>query len=77
MINNNYMQKKDKRTESFNSDELQALKELAEKEKSFSAFSLRVGIERNVVSNAMRIGTASPETVSKLRKFLKKHLQPA
>lgn len=77
MINNNNMEKKDKRTEALTAKEIEVLKELSTKEKSFSAFALKVGLERMVVMNAMRIGTASPETVKKIRKFLQKQLQTA
>lgn len=77
MTKNNNIEKSGKKTVSLAAEEVQLLKDLAAKEKSFSKFSERLGIERTVLINTIWRGSAAPETIKKIRKFLQRQQQAA
>jgi len=77
MTNNNNIEKKDKRTEPLTAEELQALKDLAAQAPSFSTFAVSARIERMILANAIMRGSAAPESVKKIRKFLQRQTAAA
>lgn len=72
---NNIKKRLSKTSQPLDVQEVELLKKLSSEAKSVSAFSMRVGIERTVLIYTMLRGTAAPETVLVIRKFLKKQKQ--
>lgn len=70
MTNSNNITKTDKRTQALTEDEIQKLKTLSKEAKSFTEFAMNVRVERVALTNTIIRGTAAPETVKKIRKFL-------
>lgn len=63
---------KPKRSVSLSEDELDKLKSLRDEFPTEVEMALRIGIDRNVLARVIQVGSGSPVTVSKIRRFLKR-----
>lgn len=63
---------KPKRSISLSTDEINALNHLRINFTTEVEMALKIGIDRNVLSRVILVGSGSESTVSKIRKFLKR-----
>ena len=77
--NNNIKKRLSKTSQPLEIQEIELLKKLSSEARSVTAFAIDMKLERTVLINTMWRGSAAPETVEKIRKYLKKQkqLQPA
>lgn len=64
-------------SESLTTEEKRFLKKARKEFKTFSAFSLSVGIERMALDGILKRGTATPENVQVIRNFIESQMQAA